>query len=169
MANTDGRSLDRKLGEHVVIDSGNIPNDVIIEADIGENSISNEQMKLGAFPKIVGVGPLATELELVDVDIVTGVGTGTKIGTDATQKLAFWDATPVVQQTSLPSAETTITFVDENTPDFALASLKLHSDDTGAGFADLNEAQAFVEVVANLQARLADLETKLTTLGILAS
>ena len=101
-------------------------------------------------------------------NIIINATTGTKIGTGTTQKIGFWNATPVVQPTALTTQLTQITFVDENTPDFALASLKLHSDDTGAGFADLDEAQAFVEVVANLQTRVAELETKLQAVGILA-
>ena len=44
MANTDGRSLDRKLGEHIVIDSTNIPDNVVIQSDIGPNSIGNTEM-----------------------------------------------------------------------------------------------------------------------------
>jgi hypothetical protein len=34
------------------------------------------------------------------VDIATGTTTGTKIGTATTQKLGFWDKTPVVQPTT---------------------------------------------------------------------
>ena len=34
------------------------------------------------------------------VDIATGTTTGTKIGTSTTQKLGFWDKTPVVQPTT---------------------------------------------------------------------
>jgi hypothetical protein len=34
------------------------------------------------------------------VDIETGTSTGTKIGTATTQKLGFWDKTPVVQPTT---------------------------------------------------------------------
>jgi hypothetical protein len=34
------------------------------------------------------------------VDIATGTSTGTKIGTATTQKLGFWDKTPVVQPTT---------------------------------------------------------------------
>jgi hypothetical protein len=37
-----------------------------------------------------------------------------------------------------------------------------------AGFATLDEAQALVEVVANNQARIGELETKLQALGLLA-
>jgi len=102
------------------------------------------------------------------VDLAFNATTGTKIGTATSQKLSFYNSTPIVQPTALTTVETSLTFVNENTPDFALASLKLHSDDTGAGFADIDEAQAFVEVVANMQIRVGEIETKLQALGLLA-
>ena len=112
---------------------------------------------------------ITTSLIMADsADIVINATTGTKIGTATSQKLSFYNAIPIIQPTALTTAETSITFVNENTPDFALASLKLLSDDTGAGFADLNEAQAFVEVVANMQLRVSEIETKLQALGLLA-
>jgi hypothetical protein len=45
------------------------------------------------------------------VDIETGTTTGTKIGTATTQKLGFWDKTPVVQPTTGISGAT---FVADN-------------------------------------------------------
>lgn len=38
------------------------------------------------------------------INIQLGVSTGTKIGTSATQKLGFFGATPVVQQTAIAQA-----------------------------------------------------------------
>ena len=98
-------------------------------------------------------------------DIVIGSTTGTKIGTATTQKIGFYNEAPVVQPTALTTAETTLTFVNENTPDFALSSL---TTTASAGFASLDEAQAFVEVVVNMQTRIGELETKLQSLGLLA-
>jgi hypothetical protein len=51
-------------------------------------------------PKLVGTGYLSItgDISLVDEDIILGTTTGTKIGTATTQKLGFWNATPVVQQ-----------------------------------------------------------------------
>jgi hypothetical protein len=40
------------------------------------------------------------------VDIETGTSTGTKIGTATTQKIGFWNATPVVQPTALANLTT---------------------------------------------------------------
>lgn len=109
---------------------------------------------------------LEQHLTIADAkNIILNSTTGTKIGTATTQKLAFFGDTPVVQPTALTTPETTLTFVNENTPDFALSSL---TTTTPAGFATLDEAQAFVEVVVNLQARVNELESKLQALGLLA-
>ena len=43
---------------------------------------------------------LSGNLTISTKDIVTDTTTGTKIGTGTTQKLAFWDATPIVQPTT---------------------------------------------------------------------
>jgi len=101
-------------------------------------------------------------------DIALNTTTGTKIGTATGQKLGLYNATPVVQGAALTAPETTLTFVDENTPDFALSSLTTTS---AAGFATLDEAQAFVEVVVNMQLRIAELEARLdatTGIGLIA-
>lgn len=163
-----GSTLDTALGTHITIDSDNIPADVVIQSDIADNSINNALMQAGSFAKITGIGTQTIDLDITDQDIVTGTTTGTIFGKTSAQKIGFHGTTPVIQQTSLTTAETSVTFVDENTPDFALASLKLHSDDTGAGFADLNEAQGFVEMCVNMQVRIGELETKLTALGLIA-
>ena len=48
--------------------------------------------------------PDATTFHLVDVNLKLGVSTGTKIGTTALQKIGFWGATPVVQQSAIADA-----------------------------------------------------------------
>jgi len=40
------------------------------------------------------------------IDIAVGTTTGTKIGTDAAQKIGFYDATPVVQQATIADIDT---------------------------------------------------------------
>jgi len=105
-------------------------------------------------------------LVMVDAtDIALATGTGTKIGTATSQKLGFYNATPVTQRSATTAAETTITFVDENTPDFTISSLTTTS---AAGFSSLDEAQAFVEVVENLQIRVLELEAIISDLGLSA-
>jgi hypothetical protein len=50
------------------------------------------------------------KIALIDADIELSTGTGTKIGTSATQKLGFFGATPVVQQATIndPTGGTTV-------------------------------------------------------------
>lgn len=42
------------------------------------------------------------KIALIDADIELSTGRGTKIGTTPTQKVAFFGATPVVRQASIP-------------------------------------------------------------------
>jgi len=140
-------------------------------SNIATGTITDETNTQAVFTitDATGAVQLETGLTIADAtDIVLNGTTGTKIGTATTQKIGFYNATPVVQPTALTTVETSVTFVDENTPDFALGSLKAHSDDTGAGFASLDEAQGFVEMCVNMQVRIGELETKLQALGLLA-
>jgi hypothetical protein len=97
-------------------------------------------------------------------NIVVGTTTGTKIGTATTQKLGFFGVTPVVQQTELTDELTTITHTAPGTADFAIQNLSL----TGYGFVTEDEGNTVLSVIANLQARVNELETKLVALGFLA-
>jgi hypothetical protein len=47
---------------------------------------------------VLGANTFTGAQTLSDVDIVLGTTTGTKIGTATTQKLGFYNATPVIQQ-----------------------------------------------------------------------
>ena len=98
-------------------------------------------------------------------DIAVGTTTGTKIGTATTQKLGFFGVTPVVQQTELTDELTTITHTAPGTPDYAIQNLVAA---TGYGFVTENEGNTVLSVIANLQARVNELETKLVALGFLA-
>jgi hypothetical protein len=65
------------------------------------------------------------------INIVAGTTTGTKIGTSATQKLGFYNATPIVRPShianitttatsgSLPTANNAVTIADATTPTVA--------------------------------------------------
>jgi hypothetical protein len=97
-------------------------------------------------------------------NIAVGTTTGTKIGTAAAQKLGFFGVTPVVQQTELTDELTTITHTAPGTADFAIQNLSL----TGYGFVTEDEGNTVLSVIANLQARVNELETKLVALGFLA-
>lgn len=137
-------------------------------SDIAVGLISDETNTVTAITiaDTTGLMTFETDVTFADAQNITfNSTTGTQIGTATTEKLAFYGDTPIVQPTALTTALTTITFVDENTPDFALSSLTTTSP---AGFATLDEAQGFVEAVANIQTRVNELETKLQSLGLIA-
>ena len=75
-------------------------------------------------------------------NIILDTTTGTKIGTATTQKLGFYNVTPVVQPTALTTAD--------------------------AGTVDGTYGAEESAVIANLRTRLGELETKLQALGLLA-
>ncbi len=62
------------------------------------------------------------------------------------------------------AALTTITFTAPGTPDYAIQDL---TQTTPFGFATKDEGNSVLSVVANLQTRVAQLESKLQTYGIL--
>ena len=53
---------------------------------------------------VLGANTFTGAQTLSDVDIVLGTTTGTKLGTATTQKLGFYNATPVVQQATTGTA-----------------------------------------------------------------
>mgnify|MGYP001562463346 CR=1 FL=1 len=97
-------------------------------------------------------------------------GTGTADNAVATQfqvlgnKIGFFTVTPVVRQTELTDELTTITFSAPGTPDYAIQDLV---QNTGFGFVTKDEGNTALSVIANLQARVNELETKLTAYGLL--
>ena len=102
---------------------------------------------------------------IIDKNLILGTTTGTKIGTATSQKLGFYNATPVVQPTALTAQETDLTHSAPGTADYAIADLVNVS---GYGFVSLDEGLTVLQVIANLQARMTELETKLQSLGLLA-
>lgn len=98
-------------------------------------------------------------------NLVLGTGTGTQIGTGATQKIGFFGVTPVVQQTELTDELTAITFTAPSSPDYALQDLV---DTGGFAFVTKDEGNTVLSVIANLQTRVKELEDKLVALGLLA-
>ena len=97
-------------------------------------------------------------------NIQLATGTGTKLGTGTGEKLGFFNATPVVRQTALTPQESTITFVEPLTPDYAINEVTSTSP---FGFANANEGNTFIGVVENLQVRMTQLVTRLTSYGLL--
>lgn len=60
---------------------------------------------------------------------------------------------------------TTLTFSNPVTPDYAVANL---TNTGGFGFASSDEGQTVLSVIANLQTRVSELESKLQSLGLIA-
>jgi hypothetical protein len=70
---------------------------------------STRALRIGAFDIGAGNSTLGTpitlglysgKLQLYDINLEVGTATGTKIGTATSQKLGFWNATPIVQPTT---------------------------------------------------------------------
>lgn len=97
-------------------------------------------------------------------DIILGTTTGTKIGTATSQKIGFYGVTPVIQQVELTDELTTITHTAPVTPDYAIQDL---TQTTPFGFVTKDEGNTVLSVIANLQARVNELETKLVAYGLL--
>lgn len=92
-------------------------------------------------------------------DIALGTTTGTKIGTATTQKLGFYNATPVVQPTAVANITTTATSGSLPTPDGTVTI----ADATTPTVTELLEY--CVELEAKLEAALGHLRT----LGLIAT
>lgn len=113
-----------------------------------------------------GASSFAGAITITDVNVVLSATTGTKIGTATTQKLSFFNATPIVQPTALTAAKPTFTIADaEGTPDNAIQAV---TQTTPFGFANAAEAITILYKIQNMHTRLGELETKLQALGLLA-
>ena len=107
------------------------------------------------------------DIELADLAHIRFSGvTGTKIGTTITQKLAFWNATPVDQPVALTAQNTSITHTAPGTPDFAIQDL---TQTTPFGFVTKDEGNTVLQVILNIQTRLAEVEARLEELGLVAA
>lgn len=92
---------------------------------------------------------------------------GNTFGASATEKVSLYGVTPVVQPSALTAQLTTITIADAaGTPDYALSAL---TTTTPYGLATAAEAITLLYVIKNLQERMAELETAVEALGIVAA
>jgi len=91
-----------------------------------------------------------------DVDTTTMQFLGTHLG--------FYGVTPVVRPTALTTQLTSITHTAPGTPDYAIQDLV---DSGGFGFVTKDEGNTVLSTILNLQTRVAELQTKLTALGLL--
>ena len=78
----------------------------------------------------------------------------------------FYGTTPVAQGAALTAQSTTITSTAPGTPDYAIQDL---TQTTPFGFATKDEGNTVLAVIANLQTRLAQVESRLETVGLIAS
>ncbi len=124
--------------------------------------------KNGGYLDLVGGISTGTGASGVRLKGYAAGGTGTADNTASTvievlgNKLGFFGATPVSQQASLTATLTTITHTAPGTPDYAVAAL---TDTGGFGFATADEGHTVLSVIANLQARVNELETIISNLG----
>jgi hypothetical protein len=106
-----------------------------------------------------GTVKVNSNLEVSTKDIVTDTTTGTKIGTATTQKLGFYNATPVVQPAAVANITTTATAGTLPTPDGTVTI----ADATTPTVTELLEY--CVELESKLEAALGHLRT----LGLIAT
>jgi hypothetical protein len=132
-------------------------------ADLTLQTTTSGDLNLTSAVDIV-LGP-AGNVVLEAKNIATDTTTGMKIGTATDQKLGFFNATPVVQPTELTDELTTITHTAPGTPDYAIQDL---TNSSPYGFVTQDEGNTVLSVIANLQTRQNELETKLASLGLLA-
>jgi len=92
---------------------------------------------------------------------VTGNGSTMFNITGAT--MGFFGTPPVSRATQLTSASTQVTHSAPGTPDYNFATVQL----AGYGFSTQDEGNTLLSVIANLQTRVNELETKLQAYGLL--
>lgn len=80
-------------------------------------------------------------------------------------KMGFFGATPVVRPAALTAQLATLTFIDPGVPDYDIVA---PIQNTGWGFATADEFKTVMSVIANLQTRLGQLETRQQSLGLLS-
>lgn len=88
--------------------SGSVYANFSVTATTGELTIDC----VGSAPQIT----FADNVKLSDKDLVLGTATGTKIGTSTSQKIGFWNATPIAQPASANQAAAATTAATNVTP-----------------------------------------------------
>ena len=142
--------------------TGNFDADLIYDAN-GHNFKSNGSNSVFIDSNgNVGIGTISPSslLHLADAgDITVGTTTGTKIGTATSQKIGFYNATPVVQPTAVADITTTATSGSLPTPDGSVTI-------ADAATPTVTELLKYcVELEAKLEAALGHLRT----LGLIAT
>jgi len=94
---------------------------------IGSNTAAN----IG-FTCEVANGAYNYALDVVSGDFRFGTVTGTKIGTATTEKLSFWNTTPIVQPTALTAADATATDGTIGTADTLINNMRIRINELEA-------------------------------------
>jgi len=147
----------------ITVASANIVDGTIVNADVSASAAiagtkvapdfgSQNIVTTGTLG--AGATTLSAALTLGNNNIVSGTGAGTKIGTSTTQKLGFFDKTPVVQPAAANQAA--LTNSTGGTADGTLAAVSGTGDD-----ADINNN--FTE----LHTLLNEIRTALVNLGLI--
>ena len=133
--------------------------------------------KGGALTDILTLNPVTTVVNEGGVDIdfriesltydaffIDAGNEATHIMNNASGKVSFFGVTAVTRQTELTDELTSITHTAPGTPDYAVQDL---TNVTPFGFVTKDEGNTVLSVIANLQARVNELETKMTAYGLL--
>lgn len=115
-------------------------------------------------PKLVGSGALSIlgNISLLDFNVVLGTTTGTKIGTATTQKLGFWNVTPIVQpsaftQTYSTATKTHAALTSATLTDSTTGTADTTVADVGAAFSQATLNNNFADLIAQINALRVDL------------
>lgn len=128
--------------------------------------------KIGTLAKTWSVG-LGSVLGKIEISVTEGSSdkklTLTNAALTADRTITFPNATGTVAlvptpQTELTDELTTITHTAPSSADYAIQDL---INSSAYGFASKNEGNTVLSVIANLQTRVNELETKLVALGFL--
>lgn len=104
----------------------------------------------------------------LSVNDATALREGFRIETDGSAPMiGFLGANAVARQAEITDELTTITHTAPGTPDYAIQDLVDSSGGATFGFATKDEGNTVLSVIANLQARVNELETVLVTFGLL--
>lgn len=80
-------------------------------------------------------------------------------------RLAYFKADEIVAGAALTTGLTTVTHSEPSTPDYAIQDL---TTTTPYGFVTADEGQTVLKVIANLQARVNELEDRLQAINLVA-
>jgi hypothetical protein len=117
---------------------------------------------------VAGATALNGSLTMGDADdVAVGTTTGTKVGTAVTQKLGFWNATPVVQPAAAAQAAAAAQTQDTVTDSTGgSASTTLAAITAGAAYAQA-DMEAVKDALASIAAQLAKIKTDVANIKTL--